>query len=198
MSNLSMPLHLDLLHTDPAEALSPRTRGRPGTFPATEPELALHYRSTQLAARQRLLHLSNLEVWITVTESGQAAETQTETSAEASRSTAVYVALNLTCDALPVVQQGCLHITLGSWTLRDATLNAGRLYRTLHATLLRFTHGFTHMETRLLPYGRRGFNWSIDPAHWSHFACVCLHHDIVATLGPAEYHPEFHITWHCL
>ena len=68
--------------------------------------------------------------------------------------------------------------------LHEATLNAGRLYRTLTATLLRFTHGFTYMETRLLPYGRRGFNWSIDPAHWSHFACVCLRQDIVAALGP--------------
>ena len=193
---MSMPLHLDLLQTDPAEALSPRARGRPGTYPATEPELALHYRGTQLAACQRLLHLNNLEVWMTVTESNRAAETETIT--ETSRATVVYIALNLTCDVLPVVQQGCLHITLGSWQLREATLNAGRLYRTLNATLLRFTDGFTRVETSLLPYGRRGFNWSIDPAHWSHFACVCLHQDIVAALGPSEYHPEFHITWHCL
>ena len=183
---MSMPLHLDLLQTQTAAAeASPRARGaRPGTYPATEPELLLHYRSTQLSVCQRQLHLNDLALWITITESNGA--------------TTVYIALNLTCDTLPVVHQGCLHITLGSWRLHEATLNAGRLYRTLNATLLRFTHGFTCMETRLLPYGRQGFNWSIDHAHWSHFACVCLHHDIAAVLGPAEYHPEFHITWHCL
>ena len=49
-----------------------------------------------------------------------------------------------------------------------------------------------------VPYGRHGYNWSLDPAHWSHFLFLCLHQVVAGACGPAEYDPEHHIRWHSL
>ena len=98
--------------------------------------------------------LRDLELWLTPTHSVAPAKTT------------IYVALNCSCTELPIVDQCRMHIKTGSWELQEGAINLGYLLRTLNATLFRFTHGVTHMETR------HGFNWSVDPAHWSHFARV--------------------------
>ena len=184
----TLPLYLELQRTSEESTAdhSPRGRGRPATYPPAIPDIEYlaHFRGMQLACCNRHVMLEDLDLWFT--------------QSVAPASSTIYVALSCSCAQLPVVNQSCMHITLGSWELWEGTIDSACLLRTLNATLLRFTYGATRMETRLLPYGRHGYNWSIDPAHWSHFACVCLHQDIVAACGPAAYHPEFHITWHTL
>ena len=83
-------------------AITPRGRGRPGTYPPGVPDIEYlaHYRTVQLSLVGREIRLEALDVWCTVQvpeEGGQAT---------------VYVALSFTSPTLPVVVQDASQLQL--------------------------------------------------------------------------------------